>query len=409
MAPYNPNDPYGIGAYYGGDFSRATPEQETQMAADQQMVNQYYGAPAPTPTAPTPSGGPPPGGGGGGGDSKPAATVTSTGTERLVGGWVVTYQYLSDGTKREIGQRRQDKSAGDAVREVFRMAGLDETFTNQLIANIDAVYAANVMPTQLQIMTSVYSSDAYKNRFKANEVIRKRLADGSGRAGDRMLSPKEYIDAEQSYATVLSDRGMPTGYYDEPDDFTTLIGNSISVAEFQSRVNTAYDALNFADEYIVSSLENYYNLSKADLVAYLLDPAKAQPILDARQNKTNEFGLNDRTELQKMYETSQVGGMAGRVGLADEKDLSEDIVNLGKTAQAEAAFKTAADQAPDIERLGKLYGDPLDFKDLVKESLSLEGGAASGRKKKRFVGKEKAAFGKQSALGKSSLSKRQDV
>lgn len=338
----------------------------------------------------------------------PTPTVTYTATERILGGFVVTYQYMSDGTKNEIS-RRQDKSAGDEVREVFRLAGLDAAFTDQLISAIDGVYAASIDPSNLQIMTAVYSSDAYKNRFKANEVIRKRLADGSGRAGDRVLSPKEYIDAEQTYATILSDRGMPTGYYDSPDDFTTLIGNSISPTEFQSRVNTAYDALNFADEYIVSSLENYYNLSKADLVAYLLDPAKAQPILDARQNKTNEFGLNDRTELQKMYETSQVGGMAARVGLAGEKDLSEDIVNLGKTAQAEAAFKTAADQAPDIERLGKLYGDPLDFKDLVKESLSLEGGATSGRKKKRFVGKEKAAFGKQSALGKSSLSKRQDV
>ena len=338
----------------------------------------------------------------------PAPTVTSTGEERAKGGLVIMYQYMSDGSKREIG-RKTDKSAGDAVREVFMMAGLDATFTDQLIANIDAVYAANVSPSQLQIMTSIYSSDAYKNRFKANEVIRKRLADGTGRAGDRMLSPKEYIDAEKSYATVLSDRGMPTGYYDDPDDFTSLIGNSISVAEFQSRVSTAYEALNFADEYTVSSLQNYYNLSKGDLVAYLLDPAKAQPILEARQNKKNEFGLNDRTELQKMYEASQVGGMAGRVGLGGDQALSEEIVDLGKGGEAESAFKSAAAQEPDVKRLGKLYGEPLDYKSLVKETLSLSGGATAGQKKRKFVGKEKAAFGKQGALDKTSLTKRQDV
>jgi hypothetical protein len=341
-------------------------------------------------------------------DTVAAPTPVGVYTKREKGGWVRTYERMSDGSQRVIDEY-QDRGAGESVQAIFEMAGLGKDFAASLMAVIDGVYNDNITPTAAQILSSVYNSDAYKTRFKANVTIQKRLSDGQGRAGDRMLTPKEYIDAEAAYATILSDSGMPTGYYDSPDDFTTLIGNSVSVSEFKSRVDTAYLALNFADEYTMNSLQNYYNLSKGDLVAYLLDPARATPILEARELKRNEFGLNDRTELQKMYETSTVGGMASRVGLSDDKSLSEDIVQLGKTGQAEAAFKTAAEQAPDVNRLGKLYNGPLDFKDLVKESLSLSGGIESGRKRKKFVGREKAAFGSQGALDKTSLSKVQDV
>lgn len=337
-----------------------------------------------------------------------APTVTGVFTRREKGGFIKTYERLSDGTEREIDSY-QDRSAGESVQQMFELAGLGKEFASSLMDSINSVYANSISPTAAEILSTVYNSDAYKTRFKANVDIQKRLSDGKGRAGDRMLTPKEYIDAEQTYATLLRDSGMPTGYYDSPDDFSSLISNSISASEFKSRIDTAYDALNFADEYVVNSLQTYYNLSRGDLVSYLLDPTRAAPILESRALSTNEFGLNDRTQLQKMYETSVVGGFASRAGLASDQNLSENIVNLGKTSQAEAAFTAAAQQEPDVKRLGKLYDQPLDFKDLVKETLSLSGGVEAGRKRKKFVGREKAAFNSQGAIDKTSLSKVQDV
>lgn len=345
---------------------------------------------------------------GGGGSNVPApARVVSTYTRRNYGGKVETVRVWSDG-REEVINTESDRSAGDAAVEMFRMAGLDERFVSQLAGLIDSVYQQNISPNSSQILNVIYNSDAYKTRFAGNEMIRKRIADGSGRPGDRLLSPKEYIDAENTYRTILQDSGMPEGFYDSPEDFNNLIGNGVSAAEFKSRVDTANEALNFADENTVNALRQFYGLSRGDLVSYLLDPTRATPIFEGRQ-MTGPFGMNNRQELQKMYEASKVGGAAARQGLDAGQALSEEIVNLGQSGKADEAFAQAGAAQGDLKRLGSLYGEAMDFKDLVKESLNLSGGVESGRKRRKFSSKERAAFGGQGALDKSSLSRAQDV
>jgi len=338
-------------------------------------------------------------------------TLVGTTETNEFGGIIQTWNIWSDGTRTKVDGPtgvRKDTSAGDDVKEMFRAAGLDEGFINSLVATIDSVYANNVKPTAAQIKVAINTSDAYKQRFKGNEAIRQRMANGQGRPGDRLLTPAEYIQLENTYRTILADAEMPAGYYDSTDDFANLIGNSVSASELQSRVSTAASALREADSATLNTLQQYYNLSQGDLVAYLLDPTRAMPILEGRQTQ-GQYGLNSREELQRQYAAAQVGGMAARQGLEAGQTLSEEIVQQGKTQQAEQAFAIAGAEAPATQRLGSLYGEPLDFKDLVKETLSLSGGVEAGKKRRKFASKERAAFGGQSAIDKTSLSRMQDV
>jgi hypothetical protein len=138
------------------------------------------------------------------------------------------------------------------------------------------------------------------------------------------------------------------------------------------------------------------------------------PILEGRAAKAaqagvDDFGLNSRTELQRVFEASKVGGMADRQGLVIDKGFSEEIVDLGKSGQAEEALNTAGALDADVRRLGSLYGQPLDFKDLVRETLNMQGGVESGRKRRKFASKERAAFNAQGAIDKTSLTRMQDV
>ena len=337
-----------------------------------------------------------------------APTVVNIYTKKELGGWVRTYREWSDGRVEQISEER-NRSAGDAVQEMFQVVGLDASFASSLTAVIDNLYNTNVDPNRAQILNVVYSSDAYKQRFKANEIIRQRISDGQGRPGDRMLTPAEYIAAEGTYRDILKNADMPEGYYDTPDDFTNLISNSISASEFKSRVDTAYDALNYADTNVVNSLQNYYNLTRSDLVAYLLDPARAMPVLQGRSAAAGTFGTNNRTELEKMYRSAKVGGAAERQGLGVDKTMSEEIVDLNKDADAENAFATAGAADNDLQRLGKLYGESMDFKDLVRETLNLSGGVTAGRKRRKFASRERAAFSEQGALDRRSLSRMTDV
>jgi len=357
-----------------------------------------------------PPGATPDGSDSGGGGGAAAAAPTAIGVyQKRVGQFMVTYERMSNGTDREI-DRVRERSAGDDVQAMFTAAGLNKEFVDQLVGIINGMYEQTVAPTQGEMLNAIYNSEPYKQRFSANEIIRQRLSGGQGRPGDRLLSPKEYIDLENTYRTIFQDAQMPTGFYDAPDDFNTLISNSISASELQSRVTTAADALQKADPATINSLSRYYNLTQGDLVAYLLDPAKAMPVLEGVSRRAeNVNGLNSRVDLQRMYESAQVGGSAERQGMSVDKGMSEEIVDLGKADRADEAFAVAGAQEMDVRRLGKLYDQPLDFKDLVKESLTLTGGVESGKKRRKLASKERAAFGGQSALDRTSLRKMQDI
>jgi len=302
-----------------------------------------------------------------------------------------------------------DYAARDAAVAMFMNAGLGPEFAQQLVGIIDGLYASNANPTDAEVLNVVYNSEPYKKRFAGNEVIRQRLASGKARPGDRMLSPKEYIDAENSYRQVFQDANMPSGFWDSTDDFANLIANGVSVSEVKGRVDTAFQALNQADQYAKDALQNDYGLSTGDLVAYLLDPSKAAPLLEGRKIGTNDYGLNNAQDLQNIYSYADVSSDATRQGLQSDKALSEEIVNSGQMNKAKDELGNAGAVDGDLTRLGKLYGTQLDYRDLVREDLNLSGGVAAGQKRRKLASKERAAFDKQGSVDRQSLAQQRDV
>jgi hypothetical protein len=332
--------------------------------------------------------------------AKPAApTVVGQKTVRKTGGVVEVYQTMSDGTQGSLIESYKDFGARDSVMKMFENTGLGQAYIDSLMATIDKVYEENIMPTDAQVLNSIYNSEAYKTRFAANEVIKKRMADGKGRPGDRLLTPYEYIQTEKAYEEILREAGLPTGFYDTQEDFTNFIGMGVSTAELTDRVNIAKNALNNADEGIKTALKDYYGLTNEDLTAYLLDKDRAINLIDSRFKYTTE-------EAKKMYTSAEIGGAAARAGQMSDKAFSEEIYAAGKSGQAEAAFQSAATQQKDYQRLMGLYGETGDAQDLAREELALSGGTDVTAKKKRLASKERAIFSQKSAIDTTSLGRR---
>ena len=326
------------------------------------------------------------------------AKVVGTRTVRKPGGIVQTVQVKDDGTEVVLDEIK-DMSASDAVVAMFSQTGLGQAFIDSLVSTINKVYEDNIAPTDAQILSSVYSSDAYKTRFAANEAIRKRLADGKGRPGDRMLTPYEYVQTENSYREIMAQAGLPPGFYDTPEDFSKFIELGVSTAELNERVNIAKNALQNADQQIVQSLKDYYGLNESEMAAYLLDSNKAINLLESRFQYTTE-------EAKKMYGAAEIGGAARRAGITSDKALAEEIYTAGKQGQAESAFQTAATGAQDYKRLLGLYGAEGEAQDLAREELALAGGTDVTMKKKKLASKERAKFSQTSALNQASLGRR---
>jgi hypothetical protein len=282
---------------------------------------------------------------------------------------------------------------------MFENTGLGADFMASLMKSIDDVYEDNIMPTDAQILNSIYDSEAYKTRFAANETIAQRMKDGKGRPGDRLLKPFEYIQAEAGYREILANAGLPEGFYDTQDDFRRLIENSVSVGELTDRVNIAKNALQNADSNTKNALKEYYGWTEGELAAYMLDSEKAFDLVNSKFKYTTE-------DAKRMYGAAEIGGAGRRAGQMTNKEFAEEIFNAGKGAQAEGAFQTAATNQADYRRLMGLYGEQSGTEDLAREELALSGGTDVTIKKKQLASKERAMFAQKSAIDTTSLGRR---
>ena len=100
----------------------------------------------------------------------PAPTVTGTYQKRVLGGYLATIERLSDGTEREV-YRERSQSAGDAVNLMFQNLGLGQGLIDSMNASIKSLYANFLDPSEAQILNEIYTSDAYKQRFKAMRLF----------------------------------------------------------------------------------------------------------------------------------------------------------------------------------------------------------------------------------------------
>jgi len=326
-------------------------------------------------------------------------TVAYEKTVRKTGGVVEVYQVMSDGTIGNMVDSYTDFGARDSVLKMFENTGLGKAFMDSLMDSIDSVYRDNIMPTDAQVLNSIYDSEAYKTRFAANETIAQRMKDGKGRPGDKLLTPYEYIQAEAAYRKIMAEAGLPDTFYNTQDDFRRLIENSVSAAELTDRVNIARNALQNADVNTKKALKDYYGMTDGEMTMYLLDSEKAFDIINSKFRYTT-------AEAQQMYGASEIGGAALRANQMSDRAFAEEIYKSGKGAQAESAFQSAAANQADYNRLTSLYGEQGGDQDLAREELALAGGSDVTVKKKRLASKERAMFAQKSAIDATSLGRR---
>ena len=230
-------------------------------------------------------------------------------------------------------------------------------------------------PSQLTL--ALQGTNEWKLRFAGNERLRQ--------AGLPVLSVAEYLSVERSYAQVMKNYGLPTGFYDDPADFADFIGNSVSPNELTQRVQIAADITNREDPSIVAQLQSM-GMTKGDLIANAIDPSRALPLI------------------QKKYQTALLGGAARRAGTVANNDYLGKLAELGITEQqAGQGYGMISAGLVGMERLGAIYGEQFGMQDFEREIFENDGEAAT--KRKRLASRERASFQGQSGVGQGSLSK----
>lgn len=244
---------------------------------------------------------------------------------RKPSGAPVGFDYVWNGQRWELqevaqqgptqGQRQSALDVINALLSDYGLLGLSN-FVYDLVFKEDVMNGREVL------------ARIRADQGEAGQVYRKRFAGNYARrdAGLNVLSEDDYIAMETSFSRIMRAAGLPSGFYDSPDDFASLIGGDVSAAELSSRVNEGYLAVQQSNPQVINEMRRLYGVDDSMLAAYFLDPAKATPML-LRQARSSQIAAEATLQAEQ-----QISAMT-----------AEELAVAGITQeQARAGFQTIA-------------------------------------------------------------------
>jgi hypothetical protein len=259
------------------------------------------------------------------------------------------------------------------------IANLTKTFEGYGLGSLASRIAEYLYQGYSQDTVSLMLQDSpeYKQRFAGNDARIK--------AGLPVLSPKEYLATESSYRAVLQNAGLPKGFYDDQSDFERMIANDVSATELNQRVSAAAKAVDNTDPYYRDALQNMYGLDAGHMIAHILDPEAAAPLVE-KQAKAVEYGA-----------------AALRQGLtpASTSQYEQYASGMGTGVGAEQGMAQIASMTPGLTTLAQISGD--QYSQQTAEQEVFGGLASAQRARQKLTAEEEARFTGRSNIDSKSL------
>jgi len=261
------------------------------------------------------------------------------------------------------------------LSQIFESYGLG-TLGPKIKEFVQQGYTPDTVTLKLQ------DTPEYQQRFSGNTARKK--------AGLPVLSPAEYLATETAYKQAMRTAGLPAGFYDNPEDFSTFIGVDVSPSELKERVDIAAQTIEGADPFFKQQLKQYYNVNDGDMVAYALDPNRALSLIQ-RQSQAVQFGAE-----------------AARQGITAPKSMAEQYAGLGiSQQQARQGFEQVAEIFPTAEKLSQMTpgAKPVGLEETTSAVFGGTQSADYKQRIKRLSEIEQSRFAGQSGVGRGSLSR----
>jgi hypothetical protein len=282
-------------------------------------------------------------------------------------------------------QRRKHRDKGGAEhpglppRDMNALAILEQKFKDYglsvLVPKISSMLEQGWSAPEIEL--ELQETTEWKLRFAGNERLRAN--------GLPVLSVAEYLSVEQSYAQIMKNYGVPQGFYDDPSDFADWIGKSVSPGELEQRVSSYADVANREDPAVKQQLRSM-GMTDGDLLAFMMDPGRAAPLI------------------QRRFQTVLLGGAARRASVEANNEYLGKLAGMGVTEQqAQEGYGLISENLGAIRNLGQIYGDEYNRSDFEQEVF--ENSGDSMRKRKRLASQERGAFSGGSGVGQGSLNR----
>lgn len=263
------------------------------------------------------------------------------------------------------------RDAAAALISMFNSYGLG-SLAGKIIDYVKQGFSSDTMSLMLE------KTPEYMTRFAANTARQKK--------GLAVLSPAEYLSTERAYRAVLADSGMPKGFYDANSDYQKFLENDMSPTELSDRVKL-WQTEALKDTAGVNAIRKITGLGVSDYAAYLMDPARATPLLT------------------KTAQAISFAAAGGRHGYDITKDLATLYGNRDVTAaDAEQGFGAIQETQSRTDELARMYG--LGDYSVTTAAAEVFGNDANAKAKRTKAGADEKATFSDTSQGKSGSSQR---
>lgn len=154
-----------------------------------------------------------------------------------------------------------------------------------------------------EVLLDLRQQETFKERFKAIGI---REANGL-----TPVSPQQIVDYEAAARDLMRASGLPSGFYDQPDDFAELIGKGVSLPSLQDRVEQTWNRVVDAPAEVRQAFGDFYGaVGDQALAAFIFDPDKGE------------------AQLSRMARAAVAGGAMQAFGFGSDQAAADRIASL---------------------------------------------------------------------------------
>jgi LysM repeat protein len=288
-------------------------------------------------------------------------------------------QDAADKKAREERDLAQKRDAFAVIKSTLTTYGFTASEIAELSTFIEAgLTNAKMGPEQLKL--DMRELPTYKARFAGNTT---RVASGLN-----ALSEADYLQQENDYSEIFKMYGV--GNLSSRAQFSTLIGNAVSITEATRRIDAAVKRVKNADPAILKTIKELFpSITDTDIVSYFLKPTETLQELERK------------TTIAEIGATAKQFGMK-ETGLARLEDLQTYGVTLAK---AREGYSAIAEELPTATKLSNIYDETgITYGQTEAEQEQFKSSADAKRKKEKLISMEKASFQGSSGVGSAGLS-----
>lgn len=231
-----------------------------------------------------------------------------------------------------------DMNALQQLQSLYSGMGLGPDIATALTNLIKEGYTADTLKLMAQDPNAVNSPDPYVKQFVTAYNTRFVANADRIKNGFAPLSPADYIAREGAYRSSMASAGLPFEFYNTNAALSGWIANNVDNATVQAKINIASDVVNNYDQTAKDQALALYGLDTGHLIAHILDPVAALPII------------------QKQANIVQLGADAARAGVAQNLDTLTQLNAIGTTQSAAMqAFGNVAAELPSMQAIASRY------------------------------------------------------